>query len=434
MMQRSLSILLVLVVPLLMIQAANAQTERFTYTPRLQILDGPTGNVITSPQSVAAGAVVDPDTNRERANMLFLGISINAARTGGSGVIAFESMVLTLEFSGDPDTGQALDTESFLEQLGDTRRVREGVNGLTGLMNAPEWHQTLDSGQTTLDTSADAMAIIGRVDSSPLQYRVIMDDGLANEELRVVWCTPPPEANDCDIPIGTLIVDMARVPFDNVGILTVEFVGLDSESTIDNRPNAIIPPFGSDRMVVSGLPSQTVEFAITAGAAFSATPDVNEDGMLDRNDALALFIAYTSAESVGNGSDEAALAEGLRTRRMNARRNFLRSLIAAGRPDTDAEYLTLLQNANDWRANGMSVGGDVNGDNIIDRSDALVLFIAYTSAESVGNGSDEAALAAGLRTRRMNARRNFLRSLIAPGRPDTDAEYLTLLRNANALR
>ncbi len=429
MMQRSLSILLALVVPLLMIQAANAQTERFTYTPRLQILDGPTGNVITSPQSVVAGAVVE--NGRERANMLFLGISIDAARTGGSGVIAFESMVLTLEFSGTPAPNEELDTESFLERLGDTRRVRVGVNGLTGLANAPEWQQTLDPEQTTLDTSADAMAIIGRVDSSPLQYQVIMDDGLTQEELRVVWCEPA--GGSCNIPIGTLIVDMARVPFDNAGTLTVEFVGLDRMSTIDNRPNAIIPPFGSDRTVVSS-PPESVQFAITAGDPFSATPDVTGDGSINQNDALALFIAYTSAGSVGDGSDESALPTGLRDRRMTARRNFLSSLRAPGRPDTDAEYLTLLQNANDWRANGLSVGGDVNGDNIINQSDALVLFIAYTSAGSVGDGSDEASLPTGLRTRRMTARRNFLSSLRAVGRPDTDAEYLTLLRNANALR
>ena len=80
MMQRSLSILLALVVPLLMIQAANAQTESFTYTPRLQILDGPGGSVVTSPGSVAAGAVVASDGS-ESANMLFLDISIGAART-----------------------------------------------------------------------------------------------------------------------------------------------------------------------------------------------------------------------------------------------------------------------------------------------------------------------------------------------------------------
>ena len=359
MMQRSLSILLALVVPLLMIQAANAQT--FTYTPRLQILDGRAGSPIPTPQSstAMAGAIIASDDS-ESADMLFLGISIDAERTGGSGPISFESMSLIIEFRGS----SGLDTESFLTPL-------RGADGWAALGASAEWERTLPDDQTTLDrptppsTEAAPEAIIGRVPNS-LRYSIVFDDGLNRDnpddelELRAGYCpaTGEPPTGGCNIPIGTLVVDMRSVPFDSTGTLTVALVDLDNDSIV---------PFGLQTGTATASTSvdtdlQIVEYAITSTRVdFSVTPDVDGDGDLDDQDALVMYLSYNDGFAFFRGNADGRLTL------------FGAFATAAGGGITPEQ---LLENANEWRTNG-GAPGDLDGVNGITDQDALVMYLSY---------------------------------------------------------
>ena len=143
------------------------------------------------------------------------------------------------------------------------------------------------------------------------------------------------------------------------------------------------------------------------------TADVNEDGLVDEDDVLVMYYAYT--------------APGL-LNRSRLRRLVLRPLLGRGSSstkltDTDSDYMTMLSNANDWQ-NNPSAGGDVNQDGLVDEDDVLVMYYAYTAPGLLN---------------RSRLRRLVLRPLLGRGSSsskleDTDSDYMTMLSNANALR
>ena len=143
-----------------------------------------------------------------------------------------------------------------------------------------------------------------------------------------------------------------------------------------------------------------------------ATADVNEDGLVDEDDVLVMYYAYT--------------APGL-LNRSRLRRLVLRPLLGRGSSstkltDTDSDYMTMLSNANDWQ-NNPSAGGDVNQDGLVDEDDVLVMYYAYTAPGLLN---------------RSRLRRLVLRPLLGRGSSstkltDTDSDYMTMLSNANAL-
>ena len=144
-----------------------------------------------------------------------------------------------------------------------------------------------------------------------------------------------------------------------------------------------------------------------------ATADVNQDGLVDEDDVLVMYYAYT--------------APGL-LNRSRLRRLVLRPLLGRGSSsskleDTDSDYMTMLSNANDWK-NNPSAGGDVNQDGLVDEDDVLVMYYAYTAPGLLN---------------RSRLRRLVLRPLLGRGSSsskleDTDSDYMTMLSNANALR
>ena len=143
-----------------------------------------------------------------------------------------------------------------------------------------------------------------------------------------------------------------------------------------------------------------------------ATADVNQDGLVDEDDVLVMYYAYT--------------APGL-LNRSRLRRLVLRPLLGRGGSstkltDTDSDYMTMLSNANDWK-NNPSAGGDVNQDGLVDEDDVLVMYYAYTAPGLLN---------------RSRLRRLVLRPLLGRGSSstkltDTDSDYMTMLSNANAL-
>ena len=143
------------------------------------------------------------------------------------------------------------------------------------------------------------------------------------------------------------------------------------------------------------------------------TADVNQDGLVDEDDVLVMYYAYT--------------APGL-LNRSRLRRLVLRPLLGRGSSstkleDTDSDYMTMLSNANDWK-NNPSAGGDVNQDGLVDEDDVLVMYYAYTAPGLLN---------------RSRLRRLVLRPLLGRGSSsstkltDTDSDYMTMLSNANAL-
>ena len=143
-----------------------------------------------------------------------------------------------------------------------------------------------------------------------------------------------------------------------------------------------------------------------------ATADVNQDGLVDEDDVLVMYYAYT--------------APGL-LNRSRLRRLVLRPLLGRGSSstkleDTDSDYMTMLSNANDWK-NNPSAGGDVNQDGLVDEDDVLVMYYAYTAPGLLN---------------RSRLRRLVLRPLLGRGSSirkvkDTEDGYMTMLNNAKAL-
>ena len=161
-----------------------------------------------------------------------------------------------------------------------------------------------------------------------------------------------------------------------------------------------------------GALSVLTVYAVNADNDATATADVNQDGLVDEDDVLVMYYAYT--------------APGL-LNRSRLRRLVLRPLRGRGgssrkMTDTDDGYMTMLSNANDWK-NTPSAGGDVNQDGLVDEDDVLVMYYAYTAPGLLN---------------RSRLRRLVLRPLRGRGSSirkveDTDDGYMTMLSNANAL-
>ena len=162
---------------------------------------------------------------------------------------------------------------------------------------------------------------------------------------------------------------------------------------------------------IYGALSEVTVYAVNADN--DATADVNQDGLVDEDDVLVMYYAYT--------------APGL-LNRARLRRLVLRPLLGRGSSsdrvaDDDSGYMTMLSNANDWQ-NNPSAGGDVNQDGLVDEDDVLVMYYAYTAPGLLN---------------RARLRRLVLRPLLGRGSSstkltDTDDDYVTMLSNANALR
>ena len=143
-----------------------------------------------------------------------------------------------------------------------------------------------------------------------------------------------------------------------------------------------------------------------------ATADVNQDGLVDEDDVLVMYYAYT--------------APGL-LNRSRLRRLVLRPLLGRGGSstkltDTDSDYMTMLSNAMTGRTTPRPAA-TFNQDGLVDEDDVLVMYYAYTAPGLLN---------------RSRLRRLVLRPLLGRGSSsskleDTDSDYMTMLNNAKAL-
>ena len=144
------------------------------------------------------------------------------------------------------------------------------------------------------------------------------------------------------------------------------------------------------------------------------TADVNGDGVIDTDDALVMYFAYTYGDLLGDG-DTGGFPRHRRTQ--------LTGLSGVSDP-TDEELRELLRAANAWRSAGLDAGGDVNEDGAINGDDALVMYYAYTLSSVLGNGDTGGF-----------GRYRLLQLGGLAGVPDpTDEELRAMLRAANELR
>ena len=144
-----------------------------------------------------------------------------------------------------------------------------------------------------------------------------------------------------------------------------------------------------------------------------ATADVNQDGLVDEDDVLVMYYAYTAP----------GLLNSSRLRRLVLRPLLGRGSSSTKLTDTDSDYMTMLSNANDWQ-NNPSAGGDVNQDGLVDENDVLVMYYTYTALNLLEDPG------VGERLRRLVLRP--LRGSSSRLRDD-DSGYMTMLNNAKAL-
>ena len=161
--------------------------------------------------------------------------------------------------------------------------------------------------------------------------------------------------------------------------------------------------------VEDGPPSEEVTATPRSGG-----PDVNGDGVLDTNDAQVMLYAFQFEGLVGDG-ETGGTAE--------LRQRFLAGY--SGKTDpSDEDLQAMLRRANAWREAGVSEGGDINDDGVINGSDAYAMYYAYAFESLLGNGEEGGTA-------------RFRSQLLGPlaGNPDpTDEDLKDMLRRANRLR
>ena len=157
----------------------------------------------------------------------------------------------------------------------------------------------------------------------------------------------------------------------------------------------------------------------TPSAEVSATPDSTSPdmtglGRVDGNDALIMYHSYAYPDRVGNGRTGGTAA---------LRERYLAGY--SGKTDPgDEELREMVRKAYAWRSAGVDQGGDINGDGMIDASDARAMYHAYTDESLLGDGAHGGAV---------RFRAQFLGPLAGNADP-TDEDLKAMLRRANELR
>ena len=132
------------------------------------------------------------------------------------------------------------------------------------------------------------------------------------------------------------------------------------------------------------------------------TADVNEDGTVDRNDALVLFYVYDFGPDLKDSAS-------LRDAALRPRKGAL--------AENDASYLQMITNAESW-ATAAPTGSDLNASGSVDRDDALVMFYVYDFGPDLKDS-------ASLRDAALRPRKGAL--------AENDASYLQMITAAERL-
>ena len=168
-----------------------------------------------------------------------------------------------------------------------------------------------------------------------------------------------------------------------------------------------------DSLLLEVLPAQSnaTEEGVAVDASYA---DVNRNGTIEADDVMLMYHAFESASQLGDGE----------TGGTSRSRQILLAGLASAPDPTDDELREMLGKANQWREVGVEVGGDINGDGVIDSDDALAMYYAFEFENLVGDG--EAGGAA-------RFRRSLLAAFATQANP-TDENLKAMLRRANKLR
>ena len=158
-----------------------------------------------------------------------------------------------------------------------------------------------------------------------------------------------------------------------------------------------------------GTPSDEV-----TATPISADPDVNGDGVLNGDDALAIYHSYASGAQLGDGETGGTA---------QSRQSLLAGYSGQTSPSDD-DLKAMIRKAHAWKEAGVDAGGDINEDGAIDESDAFVMYYAYATANLVGDGETGG-------TARF---RQLLLAAFANKENPTDEDLKAMLRRANKLR
>ena len=219
------------------------------------------------------------------------------------------------------------------------------------------------------------------------------------------------------VPTGNVVLDVAS---SDTSEGTVDTSALTfTASTWDTAQTVTLT--GQDDSNTDGNQDYTVTLVVdqadTADANYDAlgtvtvyalnaddevTADVNEDGTVDRNDALVLFYVYDFGPDLKDSAS-------LRDAALRPRKGAL--------AENDASYLQMITNAESW-ATAAPTGSDLNASGSVDRDDALVMFYVYDFGPDLKDS-------ASLRDAALRPRKGAL--------AENDASYLQMITNAERL-
>ena len=254
------------------------------------------------------------------------------------------------------------------------------------------------------------------------------DGDPSSEAIGTPKAEPPAQVTGVEVESGPEQLEVSWAAVSDAGGYKVQWKS--GTEAYDEARQAVIASGDTVSHTITGLTSDT-EYTIRVIATkdnaddgtpsdevtatpISADPDVNGDGVLDGDDALAIYHSYGSAAQLGDG-ETGGTAE--------SRQSLLAGYSGQTSPSDD-DLKAMIRKANAWKAAGVGAGGDINEDGVIDESDAFVMYYAYTTANLVGDGETGG-------TARF---RELLLAAFANKDNPTDEDLKKMLRRANKLR
>ena len=323
-----------------------------------------------------------------------------------SGVEQLEVSWTAVEFA----RGYKVQWKSGTEEYDETRQaVITGGDTvshmITGLAAGTEYAVRVIATKEHADDGAPSAEATGTPKaSSPAQVTGV-EVALGVEQLEVSW-TAVSDAGGYKVQWKSGAEDygdsrQAEIASSNASSYTIADLEADTEYTI----RVIATKDNAD----DGAPSAEV-----TGTPTSADPDVNGDGVLNGDDAVAIYHSYTSSAQLGDGETGGT---------PESRQSLLAGYSGKTNPSDD-DLKAMIRKANAWKEAGVDAGGDINEDGVIDESDAFMMYYAYATANLVGDGETGG-------TARF---RQLLLAAFANKENPTDEDLKAMLRRANKLR
>ena len=254
------------------------------------------------------------------------------------------------------------------------------------------------------------------------------DGDPSSEAIGTPKAEPPAQVTGVEVESGPEQLEVSWAAVSDAGGYKVQWKS--GTEAYDEARQAVIASGDTVSHTITGLTSDT-EYTIRVIATkdnaddgtpsdevtatpISADPDVNGDGVLDGDDALAIYHSYASADQLGDGETGGT---------PESRQSLLAGYSGKTNPSDD-DLKAMIRKANAWKEAGVDAGGDINEDGMVDESDAFVMYYAYATANLVGDGETGG-------TARF---RQLLLAAFANKANPTDEDLKAMLRRANKLR